>query len=177
MSAVLSIRDAMPADMEAVTAIYAPAVRHGTASFELNPPDVATMTLRFAAVVESGLPYLVALREGRIVGYAYAGLYRPRPAYRFTVEDSIYVAPEAKGGGVGSALMAVLLDRATAAGARQMLAVIGDPPHQPASIALHRRFGFTDAGLLRAVGWKFDAWRDTLLMLRALGHGAASPPA
>jgi phosphinothricin acetyltransferase len=171
----LTIRDALPDDMGAVTAIYAPAVRHGTASFELEPPDEAVMAQRRAAVVECGLPYLVCLRAGEIVGYAYAGLYRPRPSYRFTVEDSIYVAPEAKGGGIGTALMAALIERATAAGARQMLAVIGDPPNQPASVALHRRFGFVEAGLLRAVGWKFGAWRDTLLMARRLGSGSDTP--
>jgi phosphinothricin acetyltransferase len=162
--------------MAAVAAIYAPHVRDGTASFELDPPDEATMASRFDAVTGAGLPWLVAEDATGVVGYAYAGPYRPRPAYRFMLEDSIYVLPEATGRGVGSALMAALIDATSALGARQLLAVVGDPANQAASIALHRRFGFVEVGRLRAAGWKHGAWRDSLFMQRALGLGEAEPP-
>ena len=172
----LTIRPARAEDMAAVAAIYRPAVLEGTASFELEPPDVAEMTARWSRIVAAGLPYLVAEAGGAVAGYAYAGPYRPRPAYRFTVEDSIYIAPAHKGAGLGGRLMAELLVLAEAAGARQIVAVIGDPPNQPASVALHERFGFGRIGTLKSVGWKHGAWRDTLLMQRALGPGDLDAP-
>jgi phosphinothricin acetyltransferase len=170
------IRNATAADMAAIAAIYATAVLNGTASFELDPPDAAEMTARWQKIAEAGLPYIVAETGGAVAGYAYAGPYRPRPAYRFTLEDSIYIAPDRQGAGIGSALMGALIARAEATGARQLLAVIGDPPNQAASVALHSGFGFERVGLLPAVGWKAGAWRDTLLMQRPLGPGSAAPP-
>lgn len=170
-----TIRPARADDMAAVAAIYRPAVLDGTASFELDPPDTAELTARWVRIVEAGLPWIVAETGGAVAGYAYAGPYRPRPAYRFALEDSIYVDPAHKGAGIGRALMAALLPLAEASGARQMVAIIGDPPNQTASVALHARFGFARAGLLQAVGWKHGGWRDTLLMQRPLGDGTGGP--
>lgn len=166
----VTIRAARVSDVPAIAGVYGPHVIHGTASFELAPPDDATMKERFVTVTGAGLPWLVAEDGAEVVGYAYAGLYRPRPAYRFTLEDSIYVARGVEGCGIGRRLMAALLASAKAAGARQMLAVVGDPPNQPGSVALHRRYGFVEVGLLRSVGWKHGAWRDSLLMQRPLGE-------
>ncbi len=171
----LTVRDSTPADVPAITAIYAHAVTHGCASFETEPPDAAEMARRRDAVLALGLPHLVALRGGDVVGYAYASTYRPRPGYRYTVENSIYVAPAAQRAGVGRALLPVLIARCTAAGKRQMIAVIGDSANE-ASIALHRAFGFADAGVLRSVGFKFGRWLDSVLMQRALGDGDATVP-
>jgi phosphinothricin acetyltransferase len=173
----IAVRAAAVADVPAIAAIYRPAVIAGTGNFEDAPPDGAEMLRRFEALAGDGMPYLVAEHAGTVVGYAYAGRYRPRPAYRFTVENSIYVLPSFHRGGVGSALLSSLLDAAAARGARQMIAVIGDSRSNPASVALHRRFGFDVAGRLNAVGWKLGAWRDTLLMQRALGPGDGAPPA
>lgn len=171
----LAIRPASAGDMAAVTAIYAHAVQIGTATFEIEPPDEAEMMRRFREVTEGGCPYLVAERGGAILGFAYAGLYRTRAAYRFTLEDSIYVAPEFLRRGIGRALIMRLLDAAAAAGFRQMVAVIGDST-QFASIALHRAAGFHPVGTFTAVGYKFGRWLDTVLMQRALGAGADTPP-
>lgn len=170
------IRSASTADLPAITAIYAHHVAQGTGSFELEPPSLAEMQARFAAITAAGFPYLVAEAEGEVLGYAYANHFRTRPAYRFTVEDSIYVAPAALGRGVGRALLEALIAACTAAGKRQMLAVIGDAANA-GSIALHRACGFTDAGRFRDVGWKFGQWRDIVLMQRALGDGAEAPAA
>ena len=165
----------MPGDIPEITAIYADAVTTGTASFELSPPDETEMARRMAALTDGGYPYLVAIIEGRLVGYAYAGAYRPRPAYRFTVEDSVYVARMAWGKGVGRALLRDLISAAEAAGFRQMIAVIGDEA-SAGSIALHRALGFEHAGILRSVGWKQDQWRATVLMQRGLGKGDSEAP-
>lgn len=169
------IRPAAEADVAAVTAIYAHHVLHGLATFEEVPPDAAEIAARRQAIVARGQPYLVAEEAGRILGYAYAAPYRPRSAYRFTLEDSIYLDPAAVRRGVGSALLAALLAAGEAAGARQMLAVIGDSGNA-ASIALHARAGFAHAGTLRAVGFKLGRWVDTVLMQRPLGPGGGTLP-
>jgi L-amino acid N-acyltransferase YncA len=171
----LAIRPATPADIPAITRIYADAVSNGTASFELAPPDQGEMARRMAVLAEAGYPYLAA-EDGALLGYAYAGPYRPRPAYRLTVEDSVYVAPDAQRHGVGRALLAALIEAAEARGYRQMLAVIGDSPHQAGSIALHAALGFRQVGLLPDVGFKHGRWLDSLLMQRALGPGATTKP-
>lgn len=171
------IRDATLADIPAIVAIYRPEVLDGTATFELDPPDAAEMARRFSAVMGAGFPYLAAELDGRLAGYAYAQAFRARPAYRFTVEDSIYVAAEAQGRGVGKALLAALIDRCTALGCRQMIAVIGDSANQGASLALHRASGFVVVGRLPAVGYKHGRWLDSVQMQRALGAGDRSPPA
>jgi L-amino acid N-acyltransferase YncA len=169
------IRPAGPSDLAAITRIYADAVRHGTASFEIDPPDQDEMARRFAEVAAGGFPYLVAERAGSIAGYAYAGPYRARPAYRWTVEDSIYVAADSQRRGIGRALLDRLIQEAERGGFRQMIAVIGDSD-QPASIALHAAARFRIIGTLEAVGFKFDRWLDSVLMQRALGKGAATGP-
>jgi L-amino acid N-acyltransferase YncA len=174
MSAI-SIRAAGPDDLAAITGIYAHAVRHGTASFEIVPPDQDEMARRFADLRGGGFPYLVAQVAGAVAGYAYAGPYRARPAYRFTVEDSIYVAAPARQRGIGRALLERLIQEAEARGFRQMIAVIGDS-NQPASIALHAAAGFRMVGTLDAVGFKCDRWLDSVLMQRALGKGATTGP-
>jgi L-amino acid N-acyltransferase YncA len=165
------IRPARPSDIATITRIYAHAVRHGTASFELDPPEQAEMARRQDALIAGGFPYLVAEDDGGILGYAYAGPYRARPAYRFTVEDSVYIAPEAQRRGLGRVLLERLIAESETRGYRQMIAVIGDSA-QHASIALHRALGFRLVGTFAAVGFKFDRWLDTVLMQRALGHGA-----
>jgi len=169
------IREAAPGDLPALHAIYAGHVLNGSASFEEVPPDLAEFEKRWRSISELGLPYLVACDPERVLGYAYAGPYRPRSAYRFTVEDSVYLDPAATGRGIGRRLLTAIIDGATAAGKRQMLAVIGDSANR-ASIALHARLGFTEVGTFRAVGFKFGRWVDTVLMQRALGPGGASPP-
>jgi len=174
MSAVL-IRPVRPADIAAITRIYVHAVQHGTASFELDPPDANEMARRLDALNVGGFPYLVAEVENEILGYAYAGPYRARPAYRFTVEDSVYIAPDAQRQGLGRALLDRLIVESEARGYRQMIAVIGDSA-QHASIALHAALGFRMIGTFEAVGWKFGRWLDTVLMQRPLGQGAASEP-
>ena len=174
MSSKLAIRPCTREDMPGVREIYALEVREGTASFELEPPSLAEMTARFAAIEAAGLPYLVAEVDGRIGGYAYASPYRPRPAYRYTVEDSVYVARFARRQGVGRALLAAVIERATVRDMRQMVAIVGDSAHL-ASIELHRRAGFRLVGTLENVGWKFGRWLDTVIMQRALGAGAGAP--
>jgi phosphinothricin acetyltransferase len=169
------LRAARPDDIPELTRIYAYAVRHGTASFELDAPDVAEMTRRHRALVAGSYPYLVAQSAGELLGYAYAGPYRARPAYRWTVEDSVYVAPHAYRRGVGSALLRRLIEISEAKGYRQMIAVIGDSANV-ASIELHRALGFHMAGALSNTGFKFGRWLDTVLMQRSLGPGAAAPP-
>jgi len=168
------IRPCVPDDLPEVRDIYADAVRHGLASFEVTPPDLAEMTRRWQTLDAGGYPYLVAEGGGALLGYAYAGPYRPRPAYRGTVENSVYVAPEAKGRGVGRQLLAALIVVAEAEGFRQMIAVIGDSGNA-ASIGLHRALGFRDAGVFRSVGWKHGRWLDSVLMQRPLGPGDTTP--
>jgi L-amino acid N-acyltransferase YncA len=171
----LVIRRATAADLPAITAIYAHAVMFGTATFEIDPPDETELGRRLQKLTQGGFPYLVAEYAGTVRGYAYAGPYRTRVAYRHTVEDSIYIAPEFHGRGIGRALIGRLLDAAETAGFRQMVAVIGDSA-QLGSIALHRAAGFRPVGTFEAVGYKFDRWLDTVLMQRRLGAGAAAPP-
>jgi phosphinothricin acetyltransferase len=171
----ISIRPATAADVPAITRIYAHAVRHGTASFELDPPDEAEMARRQRALLDAGYPYLVAEDAGAVAGYAYAGPYRTRPAYRYTVENSVYVAPQAHRRGVGRALLDRLIVESEARGYRLMIAVIGDSAQTP-SIELHRAAGFKLVGTFEAVGYKFDRWLDSVLMQRPLGNGRSAPP-
>jgi L-amino acid N-acyltransferase YncA len=175
MSPALLIRPSTEADLAAITRIYGHAVLHGTGTFELDVPDEAEMTRRRADVLSKGLPWLVAERDGRVLGYAYANHFRPRRAYRFCLEDSIYLDPTARGHGVGRVLLAELLAQCEARGARQMLAVIGDSANA-GSVGVHRACGFEDAGVFKAAGWKFDRWLDVVLMQKALGEGAATEP-
>jgi len=170
------MRPATLADIAAITAIYRPAVLHGTASFELTPPDEREMLSRFTAMTAGGFPYLAAEMNGAVVGYAYANAYRPRPAYRYSVEDSIYVAPQAQHRGVGRLLLETLIATCTERGFRQMIAVIGDS-QQYASITLHRRAGFTFSGTIHSVGYKHGRWLDSVIMQRYLGVGDRMPPA
>jgi L-amino acid N-acyltransferase YncA len=169
------VRPATPADIPAITRIYAHAVRHGTASFELEPPDEAEMTRRQRALLDGGYPYLVAEIDGSVAGYAYAGPYRTRPAYRFSVENSIYVAQEAHRRGIGRVLLDALIAECELRGYRLMIAVIGDSAQAP-SIALHRAAGFKMVGAFEGVGYKFDRWLDSVLMQRPLGKGSSAPP-
>lgn len=164
------VRPSTPDDLPAIQAIYAHHVTHGFGSFEEVPPDVQEMAARRLAIVERGLPHLVAETDGRVLGYAYAGPYRPRPAYRYTVENSVYVAPEAIRHGVGRALLTTLIEVCEAGPWRQMIAVIGDRGNT-ASIALHAALGFHEAGHLKAVGFKLGRWVDVVIMQRALGAG------
>jgi L-amino acid N-acyltransferase YncA len=171
----VNIRPAAAGNIAAITRIYAHAVAHGTASFELEPPDEAEMARRYEALQAGRFPYLVAERAGRVVGYAYAGPYRARPAYKWSVEDSIYIAPEFHRRGIGALLLARLVADGAALGFRQMIAVIGDSA-QTASIAVHRAAGFDLIGTVRSVGFKHGKWLDTVLMQRALGSGDTTPP-
>ena len=175
-SETVSIRPVRDADLAAITAIYGQSVATGTASFELEPPDLGEMRRRRDTLLAGGFPYLVAEVEEGILGYAYAGPYRPRPAYRATVEDSIYLAAAAQGRGIGRLLLAALIEAAEAGGFRQMVAVIGDSRHQ-ASIRLHAALGFRLVGVLENVGFKHGRWLDSVLMQRSLGAGADEPPA
>jgi len=169
------IRPAASEDLRTITAIYAYAVRTGTATFELEPPDLAEMTSRFDKLNDGGYPYLVAAQGENVLGYAYAGPYRPRPAYRFTVENSVYFAPEAQRRGMGIVLLNELIARSTRSGFRQMIAVIGDSANA-GSIAVHTRAGFELVGIHRNVGFKFGRWLDTVMMQRALGDGGTAAP-
>jgi phosphinothricin acetyltransferase len=171
----IEIRPATTADLAAITAIYDEAVRTGTATFELIPPDLAEMTRRFDTLVGAGFPYLAALLDGQVAGYAYAGPYRPRPAYRFTVENSVYLAPAAQRRGIGTRLLDRLIAESEARGFRQMIAVIGDSANA-GSIAVHRNAGFEMIGTHPAVGFKFGRWLDTVMMQRALGEGRQALP-
>ncbi|TDK43163.1 GNAT family N-acetyltransferase [Antarcticimicrobium luteum] len=170
----LTLRACAAEDIAGVHAIYSEAVCNGTASFELTPPGPEEMAERWQALRGAGYPYLVALVGGAVAGYAYAGAYRPRPAYRGAVENSVYVRKDCQGKGVGRALLAELIARCEAAGFRQMVAVIGDSDNH-GSIGLHRALGFADVGVLRAVGWKHGRWLDTVLMQLPLGPGDGAP--
>ena len=171
----ITIRPAKTADIPAITRIYAHAVEHGTASFELTPPDETEMARRMQHLLDNKFPYIVAETGGALAGYAYAALYRTRPAYRFTVENSVYVAPEMHRRGIGKMLLEKLIEDCTILGFRQMIAVIGDSD-QAASIGLHKACGFEPAGNLKSVGYKFGRWLDTPLMQRALGAGSSTKP-
>ncbi len=171
----MEVRDATPGDAQAIAAIYAHHVLHGTATFDTEPRSGEETAARIAAITAAGLPFLVAEVAGGIAGYAYATRFRDRAAYAATCEDSIYIDPAHMGRGIGSALLAELVRRCEAAGYRQMIAVVGGG--EPASIALHRRLGFTHAGTMRSVGRKFGRWLDTVYMQRALGDGDQTAPA
>ncbi len=173
--AEIHLRSATLEDIPAITAIYRPAVISGTASFELEPPTEDEMRRRFEAITGGGYPYLVAESDGVVAGYGYANAFRPRPAYRFSVENSIYVAPDHHGQGLGRALLVRLIELCTAQGFRQMIAVIGDSG-QRASIGLHRSLGFTFCGTVHSVGYKHGRWLDTVMMQRTLGDGDRTPP-
>jgi len=169
------IRPAIAADLAAITAIYDEAVQFGTATFELIPPDLAEMTRRFEALAAADYPYLVAVLDGRVAGYAYAGPYRPRPAYRFTVENSVYLAPATHRRGIGTRLLHRLIADCETRGFRQIIAGIGDSANA-GSIALHRNAGFQMIGTHPNVGFKFGRWLDTVMMQRALGGGGETLP-
>jgi L-amino acid N-acyltransferase YncA len=169
------IRDAADADLDAITKIYAHHVRHGLASFEVVAPTFDEFRSRRAAVLDSGLPWLAAELRGQVVGYAYASIYRARPGYRYTIEDSVYVDQALNGLGAGGALLTALIERCEAGPWRQMLAIIGDSANQ-GSIALHRRLGFTHVGTFASVGFKLGRWVDTVLMQRPLGAGDHTLP-
>jgi phosphinothricin acetyltransferase len=176
MLADLVLRPTEPGDLSAITDIYAEAVRTGTASYEIDPPDDAEMTRRWRDIAARGYPHIVALGGDAVLGYAYAGPYRPRPAYRFSVEDSIYVAAAAQGRGVGRALLAELIALSAARGFRQMVAVIGGGTEHPASVGLHAALGFHQIGVIEGSGFKHGRWLDTVLMQRALGPGNTTLP-
>ena len=172
----LTIRPSAAADLPALTRIYGHAVAHGTGTFELDAPDESEMARRRDDVLAKDLPWLVAERGGLVLGYAYANHFRPRRAYRFCLEDSIYLDPAAQGQGIGRLLLAELLAQCEARGARQMLAVIGDAANA-GSVSVHRACGFEAAGIFKAAGWKFDRWLDVVLMQKSLGDGSATAPA
>ena len=170
-----TIRLSQPEDVGAIAAIYAHHVLHGTGTFEIDPPTVDDMASRRADVLSKGLPYLVACDEAKVLGFAYCNWFKPRPAYRFSAENSIYMAPEAQGMGLGRALMAELMAQAEKAGIRKLIAVIGDSANA-GSIGLHRSLGFSHVGILKSCGWKFNQWRDVVMMDIALGTGDTSAP-
>ena len=169
------IRPSSDADLPAITAIYAHHVLHGTGSFETEPPSVADMMARRADVLSKGLPYLVVEQDGKIAGFAYGNWFKPRPAYRYSVEDSIYMAPDRQGKGLGRALLAELMARFEAAGIRKVMAIIGDSANT-GSVGIHLALGFTQVGIVDSCGWKFGAWRDIVIMQKPLGLGDTQPP-
>ena len=172
----LIVRPSTASDVAAVAAIYVWHVLHGTGTFETDPPDEAEMGRRRADVLAKGLPWLVLEEDGSVIGYASANQFRPRPGYRFSLEDSVYLATGFAGRGLGRLLLVELIARCETVGARQMLAVIGDSANA-GSIGVHRAMGFDHVGTMRDVGWKFDRWLDVVVMQRKLGPGAATPPA
>lgn len=169
------IRPSQAADIPAITAIYAHHVLVGTGTFELDPPSQSDMTSRRADVLAKGLPYLVAVDGDKVLGFAYCNWFKPRPAYRFSAEDSIYLAPDAQGQGLGRALLTELAAQAEKAGVRKLIAIIGDSANT-GSIEVHRSVGFSLVGVLKSCGWKFDQWRDVVMMDKALGLGDSSAP-
>ncbi|PPJ42800.1 MULTISPECIES: GNAT family N-acetyltransferase [unclassified Pseudoxanthomonas] len=171
----LIVRDATPADVLAISDLYATEVREHVNTYEYDVPDEAEMAQRMRAVLDGGYPYLVAELDGQFAGYAYASSYRARIGYRKTVENSVYVVPGLKGRGIGAALMQALIDACEARGYRQMIAVIGEPTNT-ASIRLHEKFGFTLIGIFRGIAWKHGRWLDTVQMQRTLGAGTDAPP-
>ena len=170
------IRPSEARDLASISTIYGLHVRHGSATFELVAPDAAEIGRRRDDVLAQGLPWLVAETGDGVVGYAYANPFKPREAYRYCLEDSIYLAPDARGRGIGRLLLAELIARCEARGARQMLAVIGDAANH-ASIGLHRALGFEPAGVLRSSGWKFERWLDVVILQRQLASGDTDAPA
>lgn len=169
------IRPSRDEDLDAIARIYGHHVLHGTGTFETTPPSPAEMGTRRADVLSKGLPWLVAEEDGQVLGFAYGNWFKPRPAYRFSVEDSIYLAPEAAGKGLGRALLAELLATLERAGVRKVMAVIGDSGNA-GSVGVHRALGFEQVGVIQSCGWKFDRWLDIVLMQKALGAGDTTPP-
>ena len=169
------IRSSRDEDLPAITAIYTHHVLHSTGTFETEPPSVADMTARRADVLAKGLPYLVAEQDGKLAGFAYGNWFKPRPAYRYSVEDSIYLAPDLHRKGLGRALLTELLARCEAAGIRKMMAIIGDSANA-GSVGVHLALGFTQVGIIESCGWKFGAWRDIVIMQKTLGAGDTQPP-
>ena len=172
---MLLIRPARDEDVAAVTTIYTHHVLHGTGTFEMDPPSESDMASRRADVLARGLPWLVAEDQGQITGFAYCNWFKPRPAYRFSAEDSIYLTPHAKGNGLGRMLLAELSLQAERAGVRKLIAVIGDSANT-GSIGVHRTAGFVQVGLLASCGWKFEKWLDVVLMEKTLGLGDSTSP-
>ena len=169
------IRPSTEADLPAITRIYAHHVLHGTGTFETTPPTETDMATRRADVLSKGLPWLVLEDGGQVIGFAYGNWFKPRPAYRFSVEDSIYLAPEAAGKGLGRALLAELLAKLQAGGVRKVMAVIGDSANA-GSVGVHTALGFERVGIVKSCGWKFDRWLDIVLMEKTLGEGDSTRP-
>ena len=172
---MIKIRPSLDADVSAITAIYAHHVLHGTGTFEITPPTEQDMATRRADVLSKDLPYLVVEEDGKVLGFAYCNWFKPRPAYRFSAEDSIYLAPDAHGKGLGKLLLVELMTQAERAGVRKLIAVIGDSANQ-GSVGVHRSCGFQHVGVLGACGWKFERWLDVVLMERAIGLGSSTAP-
>ena len=172
---MLEIRPVADSDMAAIHEIYAHHVLHGLASWELEPPDVAELTARRNDILEGGFPYVIAILDGHLAGYAHAGPYRYRPAYRFTVENTVYLHPDQQGKNIARPLLQRVIDDCTAHGHRQMVAVIGDSGNH-ASIRFHEKMGFNQVGLIESIGWKAGRWLDSVVLQRALGAGSGSPP-
>ncbi|HEY1226830.1 MAG TPA: GNAT family N-acetyltransferase [Ramlibacter sp.] len=170
-----TIRPSTDADLPAITAIYGHHVLHGTGTFETTPPTETEMAARRADVLAKGLPWLVIEDGGRVAGYAYCQWFKPRPAYRFSAEDSIYLHPEAAGKGLGKVLLTALIDKAEAAGVRKLIAVIGDSANA-GSVGVHRALGFQPVGTIASCGWKFGRWLDIVLMDRVVGAGDGTSP-
>jgi len=169
------LRPSRDQDMDAIAAIYAHHVLHGTGTFETEAPSVQDMAARRADVLAKRLPYLVAEQDDQVVGFAYGNWFKPRPAYRYSVEDSIYLAPGQQRAGLGRALLAELLARCEAVGIRKVMAIIGDSANA-GSIGLHRALGFSQVGVVESCGWKLGAWRDIVIMQKTLGTGSSAPP-
>ena len=169
------IRASRDADVDAISTIYAHHVLHGTGTFETEPPTAVDMAARRADVLAKNLPYLVAEQDGRVVGFAYCNWFKPRPAYRYSAEDSIYIADEARGQGLGAQLLTALVQAAEAAGVRKLIAVIGDSANA-GSVGVHRKQGFSHVGVIKDCGWKFGEWRDIVLMEKVIGAGSSTRP-
>jgi len=169
------IRPSRDEDIPAITVIYAHHVLHGTGTFETEPPAISDMAARRADVLSRGLPYLVAEQDGEIVGFAYGNWFKPRPAYRYSVEDSIYLAPSLHRKSLGRALLAELLARCESVGIRKVMAIVGDSANA-GSVGVHQALGFTRVGIIEACGWKLGAWRDIVIMQKTLGPGSTAPP-
>lgn len=169
------IRPSVEQDLDAITRIYAHHVLHGTGTFETTPPSLEDMTARRADVLAKGLPWLVLEEDGHVLGFAYGNWFKPRPAYRFSVEDSIYLAPESAGKGWGKALLAELLAVLERSGVRKVMAVIGDSGNA-GSIGVHQALGFERVGVVESCGWKFGRWLDIVLMQKSIGAGNTTPP-
>jgi L-amino acid N-acyltransferase YncA len=175
LSNMLLIRPSRDQDIPAITAIYAHHVLHGTGTFETEAPGINDMAARRSDVLSKGLPFLVAEEDGKVAGFAYGNWFKPRPAYRYSVEDSIYLAPGLQRKGLGRALLAELLTRCEAVGIRKVMAIIGDSANA-GSVGVHRALGFTQVGIVEACGWKLGAWRDIVIMQKTLGPGSTEPP-